>query len=739
MGFYVLKLDKNSRLNQIFFILSMAMAFWAFCYVFYYTMDNKNIAWFIYQISSLGRCMHPALLLLFVLVLTKRENFTKSENILKRQLLLFLIFIPPIICIFQTLNGNFVASDIINVHGVWNEVLISNGFWWKFYAAYFISFDVLSLYLILNWGRKTKSNQERKQALIIFYSTVIVMIFALILNTLLPTVHLYLSPATGQILGLGSMVGIWWAISHYRLMKISPSLAAQSIMDKITDLVILVDQEGIITEVNKKAETILGFKEEELKEQHWSFIVKNPLNRELLLERISMLIKSSSDESNDFNQDVLTSGIELIYMSSKREEIPFNVYLSLIKSGEEIIGYSVVGQDLRPMKKMEAEIKNRLVAENKVKRHLKEIESLNNIIVSMNHATSVSELLSNALHSTLDLLSFQKGGVFLIENNKAYLKIYKGFSKETISGFKVLHLDDMIYEKIMMSGETFITNELNFSIINIPSSVKIASLAVIPLQSHGDILGLMVVLNDRKRLFKNTEKEILESIGREAGATLKRIKSEEKIRNSLEEKEVLLKEIHHRVKNNMQIISSLLNLQMAHVEDSEAVEVLRESQGRVASMAMVHEKLYGTDNLRTINLKNYFSDLMETIMLNYQHPFIELDVKSSDIKLNIDTIMPLGLIANELITNAFKYAFSGRRDGKIKLEVLDKGENNYQFILEDNGVGMSENIEINSKKTLGLLLVKNLVSQLHGSYEIERKNGTRFIIDFKEIKYKKRI
>lgn len=692
------------------------------------------MAWFFYQISSLGRCLHPALLLLFILVLTKKKQ------ILKKQSIIFLMFIPPLISIFQTLTGNFVASDIIQVNGVWNEVLISNGFWWIFYGAYFISYDVLSLYLLFDWGRKTKSVLERKQAFLIFYSTLTVMIVALILNTILPTIHSYIFPATGQILALGSMVAIWWAITHYQLMKISPSMAAQSIMDQINDIVILIDSNGRIKEVNKLAETILGFKEEELIDREWSFIIKKPSDYAIILERISELRKISTDEPNNLNTTLLESGIDLTYLNHENYEIPVKAFISLIKNKNEVIGYSVVGKDQRLIKNLETQIQNRLKAENNVKTHLKELESINTIIASMNHATTIPDLISNALHATLKLLEFQRGGVFIIrDNNEAHLEMLYGVDKERVTNYHVLPMNKFPYNQIMKSKKSFITNRLDFSLLHIPLNIKIASLAVIPLQFQGEVMGLLVVLNDKKRPFRDTEKEILETIGKEAGATLKRINAEEKIRASLEEKEILLKEIHHRVKNNMQIISSLLNLQMAYVKDPEAMEVLRESQGRVASMAMVHEKLYQTENLGTIDLKNYFSELIETIMLNYQYRHIDIEVKSLNIALNIDTIMPLGLIVNEIITNSFKYAFVGLKSGKIKLEVIDKAEGNYQLIVEDNGVGMPKNIEIDSKKTLGLLLVKNLSSQLHGDYKIESKEGTRFIIDFEEIRYKKRI
>jgi len=218
-----------------------------------------------------------------------------------------------------------------------------------------------------------------------------------------------------------------------------------------------------------------------------------------------------------------------------------------------------------------------------------------------------------------------------------------------------------------------------------------------------------------------------------------RKKAEDKIKKSLDEKETLLREIHHRVKNNMQIISSLLNLQIQYEDLDETVGVLKESQGRVKSMAIIHEKLYQSSSLTYINFKEYIEKLILDIFYSYgiTTGTIESVLNIKDIHLNIDTAIPLGLIINELVTNSVKYAFP-KCKGKITLKLVSN-QDQIELTIADNGIGIPEDIDLENSKTLGLQLVQNLVNQLEGKLELDVNHGTEFKITFKELKYKGRI
>ena len=215
--------------------------------------------------------------------------------------------------------------------------------------------------------------------------------------------------------------------------------------------------------------------------------------------------------------------------------------------------------------------------------------------------------------------------------------------------------------------------------------------------------------------------------------------AEEKIRASLKEKEVLLQEIHHRVKNNMQIISSLLSLQANHTDSEEIAEILKESRGRVKSMAMIHEKLYHSQNLGKLNMLEYINNLATDIVSSYStnSTDIILDMDVENISLNIDTAIPMGLMVNELVSNSVKHAFPNKRGViSLKLKYMD---DYYLLSVSDNGIGFPENFNIDDSSSLGLKLVKSLAIQLEGELLIKTKNETSFVLKFKELDYSERL
>jgi PAS domain S-box-containing protein len=215
---------------------------------------------------------------------------------------------------------------------------------------------------------------------------------------------------------------------------------------------------------------------------------------------------------------------------------------------------------------------------------------------------------------------------------------------------------------------------------------------------------------------------------------------ENNLKASLNEKEILLREIHHRVKNNMQIVSSLLNLQTRYVDDEKAVNVLKESQNRVRSMAIIHEKLYESENLTHINFVDYIQSLVSYLFYSYNIEKTQIKplLKIEDISLNIETAVPCGLIISELISNSLKYAFPNGMKGEIIVS-LKSEKDNYQLCICDNGIGLPEDINFNNIKTLGLLLVNSLTEQIDGKVTIHRDQGTQYKIIFKELTYKERI
>ncbi len=231
-------------------------------------------------------------------------------------------------------------------------------------------------------------------------------------------------------------------------------------------------------------------------------------------------------------------------------------------------------------------------------------------------------------------------------------------------------------------------------------------------------------VNERTAALRHSNEELASEIADHKWA-------EQQIKASLQEKEVLLKEIHHRVKNNLQIISSLLNLQTGYIEDEKTLEILKAGESRVASMAMIHEQLYLSGDLAKVNFTEYIENLVANLFNSYNvnSEAIALKINVDNVNLKLDAAIHCGLIINELISNSLKYAFPAGKEGEI---CIDFYRNNNHFILtvSDNGIGFPKDLDFHNTASLGLQIVTALTNQLEGMIELNRDRGTEFKILF---------
>jgi PAS domain S-box-containing protein len=211
-------------------------------------------------------------------------------------------------------------------------------------------------------------------------------------------------------------------------------------------------------------------------------------------------------------------------------------------------------------------------------------------------------------------------------------------------------------------------------------------------------------------------------------------KAEQQIMASLKEKEVLLKELHHRVKNNMQIISSMLKLQLDYIKDPIALEFSRSSHNRVKTMALVHEKLYNSNNLAKIDFAEYVRSLTVYLLGYYRINTNRITIKSDiqDVLMDINMAIPCGLIINELFSNSLKHAFPDKRKGFIEITFKSNEDENILIVM-DNGVGLPPDIDITNPSSLGLQLMNALVQQLHGNIEFSMNEFTKFQVSFSRV------
>lgn len=248
--------------------------------------------------------------------------------------------------------------------------------------------------------------------------------------------------------------------------------------------------------------------------------------------------------------------------------------------------------------------------------------------------------------------------------------------------------------------------------------------------------GLTVIIKKGGELRNHSHIEVLINM---AAIAIKRLLAEESLRRLLREKEVLLKEIHHRVKNNLQIISGLLTLQADRAGAKPLADIFQESQDRIRSIALIHEKIYQSENLSEIDFSEYLRLLTGNLFTSHGLTTGRITVvfKLTSINLNIDKAFPLALIVNELVTNSLKHAFPGGKSGEIRIELHEVGDKGsasrapmYELVVADNGIGLTAGFNLQSQKSLGMYLISILVKQLQATLAIESVQGAEFRIRF---------
>ncbi len=373
---------------------------------------------------------------------------------------------------------------------------------------------------------------------------------------------------------------------------------------------------------------------------------------------------------------------------------------------------------------------------------------------------SISEIKSVEIPHNMDVITFEFAllDYFDVKRNTFRYKL-DGFD---IGWNEIGSRNTATYTNLPPGEYTFIVKATNNNGIKDEKEASI-KLIIVPafyqtwwfklLMALGLLLTAALILHERTRKIKNRNK-ILETHVAERTRVLdktilelnqeiiERKTAEEKVQTSLEEKEVLLKEIHHRVKNNLQVISSLLYLQSFSIQDEETLNLFEDSQNRIKSMALIHEKLYQSKNLANINFTEYLKSLLEHMgkSLNRTGLAIKTNLIINEVTLSLDSAISCGLIVNELMTNAYKYAFppewvKHKPDDypfAIEIKMEHAADNAYILCIRDNGVGISEYIDIATSDSLGLKIVNSMVQQLSGSVEVSGKNGTQFKIIFND-------
>jgi len=450
----------------------------------------------------------------------------------------------------------------------------------------------------------------------------------------------------------------------------------RTIVELAPDAIITIDLKGIITSCNTAFLKLTGFSRADIMGKHFT---KLPTLRVRDMPKYLKLFSS-------ILRGKVPDPLEVTWINKDGAPRLAEGHAGIVKKGGKIKGFQVMIRDITERKKTEE------MLQQSEEKYRTLIEDLN---VGVYRAAPGAE------------------GKF-IDVNQAFAEML-GYTKEEILKLKVSDIyvnpqDRMRFsEKIITQG--FAKNEELYLKKKDRTPIIISDTATPVYDRNGTLL-----------YFDGISEDITQ-----------RKKAEERIKASLREKEVLLREIHHRVKNNMQVISSLLSLQSRYVKDAHLVEAFKESQNRIKSMALVHEKLYHSGDLASIDFHEYIKSLMRNLFQSYETAGrVDLTVQVKNVSLGVDVAIPCGLIINELVSNSLKHAFPEPRRGKISISLRQSGEDEIELVVADDGVGVPEDIDLKNITSLGLHLVTILAEdQLEGTISLKRTGGTEFCITFR--------
>lgn len=471
---------------------------------------------------------------------------------------------------------------------------------------------------------------------------------------------------------------------------------------------LIIDQNKVIYS-NTAAVSILGQKNKKsiLGKNILSFFVNNAQGE---LDKLIRLVKETKSNTRFYEYKIKSEGKKLVEVGLQLTSIQYgdlqcvNMILYDLNLKKQL-----AQQELRANiaeeanRKLEEEIKQHKKTQQKLSDQVAMTNALmegsqNVLIYTLNRKFEVTSYNSIFEHLALYTLGFD------IKKDKMFVKVLE----------KLISEED---KKIMYE---------RFNLAFKGESVRLEG----PLRSSaGSTVWIETFINPIKK-----EGNVVEISCISTDITEKKQKNEE-LKNSLKEKEILLKEVHHRVKNNLQIISSILNLQTSFSNDEKVNEILRESQNRVKSMAYLHENLYQNKNFSYINFTDYLVNLSKNLVHSYyltdSSADLVFDVEKVD--LDLDKAIPCGLIVNELLTNAVKYAFPENQRGTIHVSVKQK-DDTVTLRVADNGRGLPKHFDVNKTNTLGLQLVTTLTEQLDGTLEVRNSKGAEFVLTFKKTK-----
>ena len=447
----------------------------------------------------------------------------------------------------------------------------------------------------------------------------------------------------------------------------------RTIFESLTDVYYKTDKEGIVTEISPSVSTRAGWDPEDVIGHPVTVFYRDPSSREIFADTLK-----KKGAVNDYELQILAKDGRIIEVSASSHAVFDDL--------GNYVGLEGILRDITTRKQMEgtlheSEEKFRTMVENSIQ------------------------------------------GIFIFQDVRI---VYANEALAHITGYSIKALLSLPVEKIRglvhSDDQEMVWGRLAERLAgkDVPSRYE-----------------FKVVRKDGNTLWMEMVSSRIEYQGKPAvqGAVIDitdRIQADEQIKASLEEKEVMLREIHHRVKNNMQIILSLLRIQSRSVRDKGIQDMFKQSQNRIRSMALIHEALYKSGDLGRIDIADYISRMTTHLLSIYKEGLgdIEINQEAEGIFLDINRAIPCGLIISELVSNCLKHAFPGKRGGQITIRMTRDIKGTNSLIVKDNGTGLPDGLNYREIDTLGLQLVSDLVQQINGSITLKKTHGTEFVVKF---------
>jgi len=492
----------------------------------------------------------------------------------------------------------------------------------------------------------------------------------------------------------------------------------RKLAENTSDIIAIMDLQGKITYISRSIKAELGYRKDEIEGTDIQEFL-TPESYKVAMNRLQKRL----------NEEDINAPFEVGLLKKSGETVPFELNTSTITEKGELKGIQIVARNITERK--QAEIRQTTLFKisdtlnktdniieffNKIREHLSEVVDTTNFYVALYDAETDTISLPYNVDQKDQYETFPAGKTltkYVIQTAKPLFAKRSQLNELTQKG---------IIESIGTPSEVW---------LGVPLMVENKVIGVIALQSYDD-----------PDLYSEKDLEMLSFVSEEIAMIIQRKQAQDEIRKNLTEKELLLKELYHRTKNNMQVIASMLKLQARHLGNEQLYNSYQEVIAKINSMALVHQKLYEAKDLSSINLKEYISDLARNLRKNYgiEKTKVQWEFNLQKIFVNIDTAIPLSLVLTELISNVFKHAFPKGEDGKINLNLFEDKEKQIVLELADNGVGVPQNIDLRKTKTMGLQNVFTLVEyQLNGKIADNRKNGLHWRITFQHDAQKVRV